>query len=162
MLQTPSHRKVFNKYLFHQQRFINDTLTSYNDLVSFRGHLIIGSNFFSLLKLFIWNCTRFINDTLTSDVRVFTYACGPHLIPTVALETMACRTGGHFTIIASRDGERTLMQVIKFNSLHLESFSFFRKRNFFFITFFFYNKKFYFFTPSLSLSSKFTSIQVFV
>ena len=28
--------------------------TPYNDLDSFRGYLIIGSTFFSLLKLFIW------------------------------------------------------------------------------------------------------------
>ncbi|KAG8232873.1 hypothetical protein J437_LFUL011579, partial [Ladona fulva] len=34
------------------------------------------------------------NDSITENVRIFTYACGPHPIPTVILKTIACETKG--------------------------------------------------------------------
>ncbi|XP_040580279.1 voltage-dependent calcium channel subunit alpha-2/delta-2 isoform X4 [Lepeophtheirus salmonis] len=50
------------------------------------------------------------NQTLTENVRIFSYAVGPHPLPTVALKTMACRTGGAFTTITAMGAIRTKVQ----------------------------------------------------
>ena len=50
---------------------------------------------------------------ITANVRIFTYAVGPHPLPTVALKDMACATGGSFTSIISMGAIRTKVQVFK-------------------------------------------------
>ena len=47
------------------------------DLNSFRGHLLIGLNFFSLLKLFIWELCLLILGSVASAMQVLqaTYSC---------------------------------------------------------------------------------------
>ncbi len=48
---------------------------------------------------------------VTSKARIFTYAVGPHPLPTVALKDMACKTGGAFTTITAMGAIRTKIQV---------------------------------------------------
>jgi hypothetical protein len=50
---------------------------------------------------------------VTSNARIFTYAVGPHPLPTVALKDMACATGGAFTTITAMGAIRTKIQVKK-------------------------------------------------
>ncbi|XP_059090756.1 voltage-dependent calcium channel subunit alpha-2/delta-2-like isoform X2 [Tigriopus californicus] len=47
---------------------------------------------------------------ITRDVRIFTYAVGPHPLPTVALKSMACSTGGSFSTIIAMGAIRTKIQ----------------------------------------------------
>merc|ERR1712223_1639134 len=47
---------------------------------------------------------------MTANARIFTYAVGPHPLPTVALKDMACATGGSFTSIISMGAIRTKVQ----------------------------------------------------
>ncbi|XP_069979919.1 voltage-dependent calcium channel subunit alpha-2/delta-1 isoform X2 [Penaeus vannamei] len=49
-------------------------------------------------------------DEDTKDVRVFTYAVGPHPIPTAVLKQMACSTGGQYSVITTRSSVRTKIQ----------------------------------------------------
>ena len=51
------------------------------------------------------------SNTITKDVRIFSYAVGPHPLPTVALKQMACATGGSFTTITAMGAIRTKIQV---------------------------------------------------
>ncbi len=46
-----------------------------------------------------------------ANVRIFTYAVGPHPLPTVALKQMACQTNGRFTSITAMGAIRTKIQV---------------------------------------------------
>ena len=48
---------------------------------------------------------------MTANARIFTYAVGPHPLPTVALKDMACATGGSFTSIISMGAIRAKVQV---------------------------------------------------
>ena len=48
---------------------------------------------------------------ITANARIFTYAVGPHPLPTVALKDMACATGGAFTTITAMGAIRTKVQV---------------------------------------------------
>ncbi|KAK3927676.1 Voltage-dependent calcium channel subunit alpha-2/delta-2 [Frankliniella fusca] len=41
------------------------------------------------------------NETTEDCVRVFTFGCGPHPIPTVVLKSMACKTRGYFSSITA-------------------------------------------------------------
>lgn len=50
---------------------------------------------------------------MTSNARIFTYAVGPHPLPTVALKDMACATGGSFSVITAMGAIRTKIQVMK-------------------------------------------------
>ncbi|XP_046405840.1 voltage-dependent calcium channel subunit alpha-2/delta-2-like isoform X2 [Ischnura elegans] len=50
------------------------------------------------------------NDSITENVRIFTYACGPHPIPTVILKTIACETKGYFNTITALGAIRTRIQ----------------------------------------------------
>ncbi len=57
---------------------------------------------------------RFRNESVggsASRARIFTYAVGPHPLPTVALEKMACATDGDFSIITAMGAIRTKIQV---------------------------------------------------
>lgn len=49
--------------------------------------------------------------SITKHARIFSYAVGPHPLPTVALKKMACDTGGAFTTITSMGAIRTKIQV---------------------------------------------------
>ncbi|XP_071526691.1 voltage-dependent calcium channel subunit alpha-2/delta-1-like [Panulirus ornatus] len=53
---------------------------------------------------------KFQNDTYTKAVRIFTYAVGPHPIPTAVLKQMACSTGGKYSVITTRSSVRTKIQ----------------------------------------------------
>lgn len=44
---------------------------------------------------------RHCNESLSSQIKIFTFACGPHPIPTVVLKEMACSTGGYFSPITA-------------------------------------------------------------
>ena len=44
-------------------------------------------------------------------MRIFTYAVGPHPLPTTALKEMACSTGGRFSTITAMGAIRTKIQV---------------------------------------------------
>lgn len=57
---------------------------------------------------------RYKADEDTKDVRVFTYAVGPHPIPTAVLKQMACSTGGQYSVITTRSSVRTKIQVSSF------------------------------------------------
>ncbi|KAK8396776.1 hypothetical protein O3P69_005025 [Scylla paramamosain] len=46
----------------------------------------------------------------TKSVRIFTYAVGPHPIPTAVLKQMACTTGGMYSVITTRSSIRTKIQ----------------------------------------------------
>ena len=50
---------------------------------------------------------------IISQTRIFTYAVGPHPLPTVALKDMACSTGGAFTTITAMGAIRTKVQVFQ-------------------------------------------------
>ncbi|KAG7172933.1 Voltage-dependent calcium channel subunit alpha-2/delta-1-like 2 [Homarus americanus] len=54
---------------------------------------------------------KFHADNYTKSVRVFTYAVGPHPIPTAVLKQMACSTGGKYSVITTRSSVRTKIQV---------------------------------------------------
>ena len=49
---------------------------------------------------------------VTPDVRIFTYAVGPHPLPTTALKQMACATDGSFSTITAMGAIRTKIQVM--------------------------------------------------
>ncbi|XP_042214817.1 voltage-dependent calcium channel subunit alpha-2/delta-2-like [Homarus americanus] len=53
---------------------------------------------------------KFHADNYTKSVRVFTYAVGPHPIPTAVLKQMACSTGGKYSVITTRSSVRTKIQ----------------------------------------------------
>nr|XP_045602573.1 voltage-dependent calcium channel subunit alpha-2/delta-1-like isoform X2 [Procambarus clarkii] len=53
---------------------------------------------------------KFLADNYTKSVRVFTYAVGPHPIPTAVLKQMACSTGGKYSVITTRSSVRTKIQ----------------------------------------------------
>ena len=44
-------------------------------------------------------------------IRIFSYAVGPHPLPTTALNKMACDTNGSYTHIATTGAIRTQIQV---------------------------------------------------
>lgn len=48
---------------------------------------------------------------VTNRVRIFTYAIGPHPLPTVALKKIACATKGSFETITAMGAIRTKIQV---------------------------------------------------
>ena len=50
---------------------------------------------------------------ITKEARIFTYAVGPHPLPTVALKSMACATKGSFDTITAMGAIRTKIQVRK-------------------------------------------------
>ena len=49
--------------------------------------------------------------TFTKNVRIFSYAVGPHPLPITALKEMACGTHGSYTMITSMGAIRTQIQV---------------------------------------------------
>ncbi|MPC20683.1 Voltage-dependent calcium channel subunit alpha-2/delta-2 [Portunus trituberculatus] len=49
----------------------------------------------------------------TKSVRIFTYAVGPHPIPTAVLKQMACTTGGMYSVITTRSSIRTKIQKLR-------------------------------------------------
>lgn len=51
------------------------------------------------------------SNPITKNVRIFSYAVGPHPLPTVALKSMACSTGGSFSTIIAMGAIRTKIQV---------------------------------------------------
>ncbi|KAK7066041.1 hypothetical protein SK128_019722, partial [Halocaridina rubra] len=53
---------------------------------------------------------RYLKDNDTRNVRVFTYAVGPHPIPTAVLKQMACSTGGQYSVITTSSSVRTKIQ----------------------------------------------------
>ncbi|XP_069951527.1 voltage-dependent calcium channel subunit alpha-2/delta-1 isoform X1 [Cherax quadricarinatus] len=53
---------------------------------------------------------KFQADNYTKSVRIFTYAVGPHPIPTAVLKQMACSTGGKYSVITTRSSVRTKIQ----------------------------------------------------
>ncbi|XP_076068270.1 voltage-dependent calcium channel subunit alpha-2/delta-1-like isoform X2 [Oratosquilla oratoria] len=53
---------------------------------------------------------KYLKDNATNDIRIFTYAVGPHPIPTAVLKQMATRTGGQYTVITTTSGVRTKIQ----------------------------------------------------
>ncbi|XP_066961533.1 voltage-dependent calcium channel subunit alpha-2/delta-1-like isoform X2 [Macrobrachium rosenbergii] len=53
---------------------------------------------------------RYLADNDTKNVRVFTYAVGPHPIPTAVLKQMACSTGGQYSVITTSSSVRTKIQ----------------------------------------------------
>ncbi|KAK4309369.1 hypothetical protein Pmani_018995 [Petrolisthes manimaculis] len=58
----------------------------------------------------------FRSDNYTKSVRIFTFAVGPHPIPTAVLKQMACSTGGKYAVITTRSSVRTKIQE-SYNSL---------------------------------------------
>ena len=80
-----------------------------------------GANCHKLIMVFSDGGTEYPKDIIdrygnasnpvTSNVRIFTYAVGPHPLPTVALKSMACNTGGAFTTITAMGAIRTKIQV---------------------------------------------------
>ncbi|XP_065349965.1 voltage-dependent calcium channel subunit alpha-2/delta-2-like isoform X2 [Cloeon dipterum] len=44
---------------------------------------------------------KYQNDTVTRNVRIFTYASGPHPIPTVILKSIACTTNGYYNTLTA-------------------------------------------------------------
>ena len=44
---------------------------------------------------------RHCNNSNNENIKIFTFACGPHPIPTVILKEMACSTGGYFSPITA-------------------------------------------------------------
>lgn len=52
------------------------------------------------------------NESTEDCVRVFTYGCGPHPIPTVVLKSMACRTRGYFSSITALGAIQNRVQVL--------------------------------------------------
>ncbi len=64
---------------------------------------------------------RYRNESLgggsASRARIFTYAVGPHPLPTGALEKMACATEGDFSTITAMGAIRTKIQVLYLGSL---------------------------------------------
>lgn len=80
-----------------------------------------GSNCHKLIMIFSDGGTEsaakiikvYTNSTreITSTARIFTYAVGPHPLPTVVLKDMACSTGGTFTTITAMGAIRTKVQV---------------------------------------------------
>lgn len=54
------------------------------------------------------------NETTEDCVRVFTFGCGPHPIPTVILKSMACKTRGYFSSITALGAIQNRIQVCNF------------------------------------------------
>ena len=48
-------------------------------------------------------------------MRIFTYAVGPHPLPTTALKQMACATDGSFSTITAMGAIRTKIQVTNYH-----------------------------------------------
>ncbi|KAK6622585.1 hypothetical protein RUM43_008427 [Polyplax serrata] len=44
---------------------------------------------------------RHCNESRNGKIKIFTFACGPHPIPTVVLKEMACSTGGYFSPVTA-------------------------------------------------------------
>ncbi len=56
--------------------------------------------------------SRYQNSSASSaNARIFTYAVGPHPLPTTALKQMACDTGGGHSTITAMGAIRTKIQV---------------------------------------------------
>ncbi|XP_050732998.1 voltage-dependent calcium channel subunit alpha-2/delta-2-like isoform X2 [Eriocheir sinensis] len=53
---------------------------------------------------------KYRTDNFTRSVRIFTYAVGPHPIPTAVLKQMAYCTGGMYSVITTRSSIRTKIQ----------------------------------------------------
>lgn len=54
--------------------------------------------------------TQHCNQSRTGHIKMFTFACGPHPIPTVVLKEMACATGGYFSPITALGSVRVKIQ----------------------------------------------------
>ncbi|XP_037069398.1 voltage-dependent calcium channel subunit alpha-2/delta-1-like isoform X2 [Pollicipes pollicipes] len=54
---------------------------------------------------------KYKNETLTKDVRLFTYALGPHPVPSHIMRRMACENGGFFSVIVASGAIRTAIQT---------------------------------------------------
>ncbi|KAL0274489.1 UNVERIFIED_CONTAM: hypothetical protein PYX00_006895 [Menopon gallinae] len=54
--------------------------------------------------------TKHCNESRNGQIRIFTFACGPHPIPTVVLKEMACSTGGYFSPITALGSVRVKVQ----------------------------------------------------
>ncbi|CAL4066369.1 unnamed protein product, partial [Meganyctiphanes norvegica] len=52
----------------------------------------------------------YTKDNVTKSVRIFTYAVGPHPIPTAVLKQMACETDGAYNVITTKSGVRNKIQ----------------------------------------------------
>ncbi|XP_059488918.1 voltage-dependent calcium channel subunit alpha-2/delta-2-like isoform X2 [Neocloeon triangulifer] len=53
---------------------------------------------------------KYQSDNVTRNVRIFTYASGPHPIPTVILKSIACTTNGYYNTLTAAAAIRPRMQ----------------------------------------------------